>query len=81
MDMRGMTLTTWSTRKLIRSARLRCFPMSQTAVTAVYVFAMIAVIVGVDVAFFRNMFWARLTVNIAIVVVFAAFYLRFLKQP
>ena len=46
-----------------------------------YVVAMIAVIVGVDFVFFRNRFWERLTVNIAIVLVFAAFYLRFLRHP
>ena len=46
-----------------------------------YVVAMAAVIVAVDVAFFRNRFWERLTVNIGIVLVFAAFYLRFLRRP
>lgn len=44
-----------------------------------YVVAMIAVIVGVDLAFFRNRFWERLIANAGIVLVFAAFYLRFLK--
>jgi hypothetical protein len=29
----------------------------------------------------RNRFWERLTVNIGIVLVFAAFYLRFLRRP
>ena len=48
---------------------------------AVYVVAMAAVIVGVDFALFRNRFWERLTVNIGIVLVFAAFYLRFLRRP
>src|ERR1039457_7167357 len=47
----------------------------------VYVVAMVAVIVGVDLVFFRNRFWERLTVNIGIVLVFAAFYLRFLRRP
>jgi hypothetical protein len=47
---------------------------------ALYVVAMAAVIVGVDFAFFRNRFWERLTVNIGIVLVYAAFYLRFLKR-
>jgi hypothetical protein len=47
----------------------------------VYVAAMAAVIVGVDLAFFRNRFWPRLMVNIGIVLVFAAFYLRFLRNP
>ena len=46
-----------------------------------YVLAMIAVVVGVDVVFLRHQFWPRLIVNIAIVAVFAAFYLRFLKRP
>ena len=43
--------------------------------------AMIAIIVTVDVLFFRNHFWERLMANIGIVLVFAAFYLRFLEQP
>jgi preprotein translocase subunit SecE len=46
-----------------------------------YVAAMAAVIVGVDFVFFRNRFWERLTVNIGIVLVFTAFYLRFLRRP
>ena len=46
-----------------------------------YVFALVAVVVGVDVLFFRNRFWERLIVNVGIVLVFAAFYLRFLTQP
>ena len=35
---------------------------------------------GVDVLSFRNRFWQRLMVNVGIVLVFAAFYLRFLKR-
>ena len=46
-----------------------------------YLLAMVAVVVGVDVLFFRHQFWARLIVNVGIVLVFAAFYLRFLKRP
>jgi hypothetical protein len=46
-----------------------------------YVLAMVAVVVGVDVLFFRHHFWARLIVNIGIVLVFAAVYFRFLKRP
>ena len=45
-----------------------------------YGLALVVVIVGVDVLFFRNRFWERLMVNIGIVLVFAAFYLRFLKR-
>ena len=40
---------------------------------------LIAVVIGVDVLFFRNHFWERLIANIGIVLVFAAFFLRFLK--
>ncbi|HVZ85862.1 MAG TPA: hypothetical protein VHG72_02770 [Polyangia bacterium] len=46
-----------------------------------YVLVMVAVIVGVDVAFFRDRFWARLAVNVGIVLVFGAFYARFLRRP
>ncbi|PRZ41588.1 hypothetical protein CLV47_109135 [Antricoccus suffuscus] len=46
----------------------------------IYVVVMVAVIVGVDVLFFRHQFWPRLMVNIGIVLVFVAFYLRFVKQ-
>jgi len=48
---------------------------------ALYVVALIAVVVGVDILFFRNRLWERLMVNIGIVLVFAAFYLRFVKHP
>lgn len=43
--------------------------------------ALVAVVVGVDVLFFRHDFWPRLIVNVGVVLVFAAFYLRFLKRP
>jgi len=42
---------------------------------------MVAIIVAVDFLFFRQRFWERLIVNIGIVLVFAALYLRFLKRP
>ncbi len=45
-----------------------------------YVAAMVAVVVGVDILFFKDQFWARLMVNVGIVLVFLAFYLRFLKH-
>ena len=54
--------------------------MSRQAGIVLYVLAMVAVIVGVDVAFFRNRFWERLMVNIGIVLVFTSFYLRLVKQ-
>ncbi|HTU51348.1 MAG TPA: hypothetical protein VMF56_12175 [Acidobacteriaceae bacterium] len=46
-----------------------------------YAVVMAAVIVGIDVAFLRGRLWERLIANIGIVLVFAAFYLRFLKHP
>jgi hypothetical protein len=54
-------------------------PAAMIAV-GIYVLAMIVVIVGVDFAFFRNRFWERLMAKAGIVLVFAAFYLRFLKH-
>jgi hypothetical protein len=48
---------------------------------ALYVLAMVAVVVGVDVLFFRHQLWPRLLVNVGIVLVFAACYFRFLKRP
>jgi len=55
--------------------------MGRQVAVVLYGVAMAAVIVGVDFVFFRNRFWERLTVNIGIVLVFAAFYLRFLRRP
>ena len=55
--------------------------MDRQIAIVLYAVAMAAVIVGVDVVFFRNRFWERLTVNIGIVLVFAAFYWRFLRRP
>jgi hypothetical protein len=55
--------------------------MGKQVAVVLYVVAMATIIVGVDIVFFRNRFWERLTVNIGIVLVFAAFYLRFLKRP
>lgn len=46
-----------------------------------YLAAMVAVIVGVDIAFFRNRLWERLIANAGIVLLFAAFYMRFARQP
>jgi preprotein translocase subunit SecE len=53
--------------------------MSRQVAVVLYVVAMVAVIVGVDLVFFRNRFWERLIANIGIVLVFIAFYLRFLR--
>jgi len=44
-----------------------------------YVLLLIAVVVSVDILFFKREFWERLIVNIGIVLVFIAFYFRFIK--
>ena len=46
-----------------------------------YVVAMAAIIVGVDFGFFRNRFVERLMANTGIVLLFGAFYLRFIRRP
>ncbi|MHB1854646.1 MAG: hypothetical protein ACYCSJ_13015 [Acidimicrobiales bacterium] len=51
--------------------------MGARAAVVVYVLAMVAVVVGVDILFFRQHAWARLIANIGIVLVFGAFYWRF----
>ena len=55
--------------------------MDRRIAVMLYVVAMAAVIVGVDFVIFRNRFWERLIVNIGIVLVFGAFYLRFFMPP
>ena len=55
--------------------------MTRNMSVVLYTVMMIAVVVSVDLLFFKNRFWERLTVNIGIILVFAAFYLRFLKKP
>jgi hypothetical protein len=55
--------------------------MDRQAAVVLYVMAMAAVIVGVDFVFFRHRFWERLIVNMGIVLIFAAFYLSFLRRP
>jgi len=54
--------------------------MGRQVASVLYVVAMVAIIVGADFVFFRNRFWERLMVNIGIVLVFGAFYLRFLRR-
>jgi hypothetical protein len=54
--------------------------MGRQISVALYVIAMIAVVVGMDFAFFRNQFWERLMANVGIILVFVAFYLSFLKR-
>ena len=55
--------------------------MVRHVAVVLYVVAMAALIVAVDFVFFRNRFWERLMVNIGLVLVFVAFYLRFFGRP
>lgn len=45
----------------------------------VFIVVMVAVVVSIDILFFRDRFWERLAANIGIVLLFIAFYSRFLK--
>jgi hypothetical protein len=45
-----------------------------------YLVVLIATIISVDLLFFKHRFWERLMVNTGMVLVFAAFYFRFLKN-
>ncbi|MBI3173118.1 MAG: hypothetical protein HYZ25_05325 [Chloroflexi bacterium] len=55
--------------------------MSKNLYAVIFVAVMVAVIVGVDLLFFRNHLWERLLANVGIVLVFVAFYWRFFKNP
>jgi hypothetical protein len=57
--------------------------MGRQAAIVLYVLALVACVVGVDLLFFRQRAWTweRLMANVGIVLVFGAFYLRFLKRP
>jgi hypothetical protein len=55
--------------------------MGRQAAVVLYLLALVAVVVSVDVLFLRHQFWPRLAVNVGIVLVFGAFGYRFLKRP
>ena len=55
--------------------------MGRQTTGVLFLLLLVAVIVAVDFLFFKHRFWERLTVNVGIVLVFAAFYFRFLKGP
>jgi hypothetical protein len=61
-------------------ARSRKNKVRRQPLIVLYVLAMIAVVVVVDVLFLRHLFLERLIVNIGIVAVFLVVYLRFLKR-
>jgi hypothetical protein len=54
--------------------------MSRQVAVVLYVVAMAAIIVGLDIVFFRHRFWERLAANVGIVLLFLAFYMRFLRR-
>jgi hypothetical protein len=55
--------------------------MRNPALGVLYVLVMVVVVVGVDLLFFRTKtwFWERLASNVGIILVFGAFYFRFLR--
>jgi hypothetical protein len=53
--------------------------MAKPLVITIYIIALVVVIVVVDILFFKGQIWERLIANIGIVLLFIAFYLRFLK--
>jgi uncharacterized membrane protein YfcA len=55
--------------------------MGRPVIVILYLAAMVCVIVGADVAFFRSRFLERLLANIGIVLIFVAFYMRFFDRP
>ena len=55
--------------------------MTRNMIVVLFVLALIAVVVGVDLLFFRHRLLERLMANIGIVLVFGAFYLRFIENP
>ena len=55
--------------------------MTRNMSVVLYIVVLIVVVISGNLLFFRNRFWERLMANIGIVVVFAAFYLRFIKPP
>ena len=54
--------------------------MGRSATAVLYVVAMAGVVVAVDVLFFQGHVWQRLAANVGIVLVFGAFYFRFLHH-
>ena len=55
--------------------------MGTRTASIICLLAMVAVVVSVDLLFFRHHFAERLMVNVGIVLVFGAFYLVFVKHP
>lgn len=54
--------------------------MGRQATVALWVLAMVVVVVAMDVLFFRNHAGERLAANVGVVLLFGAFFLRFVKS-
>lgn len=54
--------------------------MEKNVTLVIFILLMVAVVVSVDVLFFRHQFRERLMANVGIVLIFLAFYLRFLQR-
>jgi len=55
--------------------------MEKNVTLVIFVLLMVTVIVAADLLFFKHKAWERLIANVGIVLVFIAFYLRFIKRP
>jgi hypothetical protein len=55
--------------------------MRRQAGIVLYVLALITLVVGVDVLFFRHRAWERLIANVGIVLLFGVFYVKALRRP
>jgi hypothetical protein len=62
----------------LHSCQRDCY-MERRVITVLYVVLLIIVIVSLDFLFFKREFWERLIANIGVVLVFLAFYLRFIR--
>ena len=66
----------------VEGNQIMAFTNTRRHVTGVlYAVAMVALIIGLDVTFFKNRFWERLMANIGTVVLCVAVYFRFLNRP
>ena len=55
--------------------------MPRNVIVVLYVVVVVAVIVSADFLFFRNRFWDRLMWNVGVVLMLAALYMRFIRNP
>jgi len=54
--------------------------MGRQLATALYVLGMAAVILAIDILFFKHRFWERLAANVGVVLLFGAFYFKFFRR-